>query len=199
MVSLTRQSHSLNSYLFTPQTLRKSWPGVPAVVVALSVYDTQVTPIMPRLMQTKNPNDTGSEPIAKALGKVPSKAVAYKILVVEDESIVALDLSNTLRRLGYFVTGVAASGEQAVQQAVEMQPDLVMMDIRLQGNMDGIEAARQIRTQLHVPVIFLTAYVDENTLKRAQLTQPAGFLCKPFVKFELQETIAAALNRPVDD
>ena len=119
--------------------------------------------------------------------------------MVEDEGIVALDLSNTLRHLGYIVAGVAVSGEQAIQLAVETKPDLVTMDIRLRGEIDGIEAAQQIRSRLSVPIIFVTAFADENTLQRARMTNPAGFLSKPFVKSQLYEAIETAISRPASD
>src|SRR5574342_581045 len=91
-----------------------------------------------------------------------------KILVVEDENIVAKDIQNTLKGLGYVVTAVVASGEEAIQKAAETQPDLVLMDIMLKGYQDGVEAARQILTRYNIPVIYLTAYTDETTLERAK-------------------------------
>jgi CheY-like chemotaxis protein len=118
----------------------------------------------------------------------------HKILVVEDEGIVALDLGMTLQQMGYIVTGAATSGEEAVQMAIETMPDLVLMDICLRGQMDGIEASREIRQRLGVPIIFLTAFADEKTIQRAESVMPAGFLRKPFVESELLETIKAAIK-----
>ena len=92
------------------------------------------------------------------------------ILVVEDERIVARGIEKQLKGLGYEVAGLASAGKEAVQLAAEVQPDLVLMDIRLSNEMDGVEAANQIRTWLHIPSVFLTAYSDEATLQRAKVT-----------------------------
>lgn len=102
-----------------------------------------------------------------------------RILVVEDESVIAFDLELQLTSLGYQVVGVVASGEQAIARAGDACPDIVLMDIHLEGEMDGIEAARQIRDQYRIPVVFLTAYAEEGTLKRAEATLPYGYLVKP--------------------
>ncbi|MCC7450849.1 MAG: response regulator [Anaerolineae bacterium] len=118
-----------------------------------------------------------------------------KILIVEDESIVALDIRNRLIRMGYHVVGMAVTGEEAVDQAREKQPNLVLMDIRLKGEMDGIEAAAAIRACFEIPVIYLTAYADENTLQRAKITEPYGYLIKPFEERELTNVIEIALYK----
>lgn len=118
-----------------------------------------------------------------------------RILIVEDESIVALDIQNRLRRLGYSVPGFVATGAQAIAKTAELEPDLVLMDIKLKGEMDGIEAAEQIKTQFGVPSIYLTAFADEATLQRAKNTEPLGYLIKPFEERELQATIRMALYR----
>src|SRR5690348_1074215 len=99
-----------------------------------------------------------------------------RILVVEDEQIVARDIESSLRTLGYSVAGFADSAETAVGQAVNLHPDLVLMDIMLKGERDGVDAANQIRRHLNLPVIYLTAYTDANTLDRAKPTQPFGYL-----------------------
>ena len=117
------------------------------------------------------------------------------ILVVEDENIVALEIADQLRRLDYAVAGQAASGEEAVGRAAAARPDLVLMDIRLKGGMDGIEAAEQIRATMDIPVIYLTAYADEETLGRAKLTEPSGYLVKPFEAQVLHTTIDMALYK----
>ena len=119
---------------------------------------------------------------------------SVQILVVDDEQIVAKSLQIQLERLGYSVPVIASSGEEAIQKAVECQPDLVLMDIVLRGAMDGIEAARQIRALRNVPVIFATAYADDDTFQRARTAGPAGYLCKPFGKEELQRAIEIALS-----
>jgi diguanylate cyclase (GGDEF)-like protein/PAS domain S-box-containing protein len=118
-----------------------------------------------------------------------------KVLVVEDERIIALDLRQQLQALGYVVIGLAASGEQAVAMALELKPDLVLMDIHLEGAMDGIEAAQAIHAHSRIPVVFLTAYAEDETLKRAQASLPFGYLVKPSEYRELHATIRMALAR----
>lgn len=118
-----------------------------------------------------------------------------KVLVVEDESIVAQDIQQSLERLGYCVPAITASGEEAVEEAVKIRPDLALMDIRLQGAMDGVEAARQLSTILSIPVIYLTAYGDESTLERAKVTEPFGYILKPFKERDLHTTIEIALYK----
>ncbi len=90
-----------------------------------------------------------------------------KILVVEDEIIVAVNLGQKLKKLGYELVGITSSGEEAIQKAEENHPDLVLMDINIEGNLDGIETAEVLRNRFHTPVIYLTAYADESTLDRA--------------------------------
>jgi CheY-like chemotaxis protein len=116
------------------------------------------------------------------------------ILIVEDERLVARDLERRLRRMNYMVVAIAATGLEAIQQALEHRPDLVLMDIRLQGEMDGITAAAFIRTHLNIQVIYLSAYVDEMTLERAQGTSPAAFLRKPFNEYDLRQTLQQVLS-----
>lgn len=118
-----------------------------------------------------------------------------RILVVEDETIVALDIQRVLRRLGYNVLAVVASGEDAVQRAAQLRPDLVLMDIHLRGPMDGIEAAAQLRAQMNLPVVYLTAHTDEQTLQRAKSTEPLGYLTKPFEERDLATTLEMALHK----
>lgn len=117
------------------------------------------------------------------------------ILVVEDESIVAMDIQSMLELLGYAVPGVVSTGMEAIQKTAELRPDLVLMDIRLRGDMDGIEAAGQIRTRFHVPIIYLTAYADDEAVQRARLTEPFGYILKPFEEKELHVTIEMALYK----
>ncbi len=118
-----------------------------------------------------------------------------QILVVEDERIIALNLKENLESLGYVVVGIAASGEKAVEKATEFHPDLVLMDIRLQGNMDGIEAAQQIWDNFSIPVIYVTGHSDKSTLERAKVTAPFGYILKPVKEQELQVSIETALQR----
>jgi signal transduction histidine kinase len=117
------------------------------------------------------------------------------VLIVEDEAIVAADLSNKLRKLGYSISGVTASGEEAVILAGDRQPQAVLMDIRLAGAMDGIDAADQIRRTCDLPVIFLTAHSDQPTLQRAKLTEPFGYILKPFEERELSTHLEMAIYK----
>jgi len=103
-----------------------------------------------------------------------NQMVSPKIVVVEDEAVVALDIKSKLEAAGYIVAGIAASGEEAVELVGQVNPDLVLMDIRLRGKVDGIDAARQIRARHDLPVVYLTAYADEMTLERAKVTEPYG-------------------------
>ncbi|MDR4505988.1 MAG: response regulator [Candidatus Scalindua sp.] len=118
-----------------------------------------------------------------------------KIMIVEDEWITAEDIKMSLESLGYTVTSVSSSGEEAIQNAEKGRPDLVLMDIVLKGEMDGIEAARQIRACYNIPIIYLTAYADENTLERASITEPFGYIVKPFVNEDLKISIEIALYK----
>jgi len=118
-----------------------------------------------------------------------------KILVVEDESLVARDIQNMLRSLGYEVTNVVSSGEMAIEEASAANPDLVLMDIVLKGELDGIAAAEKLWEEYSIPVIYLTAYADDTTFQRAKLTKPFGYLLKPFEERELQTTIEMALYK----
>ena len=118
-----------------------------------------------------------------------------RILVAEDERIVAMDIRSQLTGLGYKVTATAASGEDALVATASQRPDLVLMDIRLDGDMDGIEAAEAIRARLDIPVVFLTAYSDQETLDRAKRSAPFGYILKPFEERELHVAIECALCR----
>lgn len=118
-----------------------------------------------------------------------------QILVVEDESIVAVDIQKTLQKLGYDVPAVVSSGQAAIQKARENKPDLVLMDIVLKGKTDGIATAKKIHNNLNIPVVYLTAYADEATLKRAKITEPFGYIIKPFETRELRTVIEMALYK----
>jgi PAS domain S-box-containing protein len=118
-----------------------------------------------------------------------------RILIVEDERIVAKSIEKHLTKLGYRVVGMAATAKEAVRMAEETRPDLILMDIHLQGQPDGISAAATIREQLHISVIYLTANADDHTLQRARITEPLGYLIKPFETRELHATIEMALYR----
>ncbi|MFO7966193.1 MAG: response regulator [Archaeoglobaceae archaeon] len=118
-----------------------------------------------------------------------------KILIVEDESIVAMDISSMLENLGYTVSGIAGSGEEAIRSAGIREPDLVLMDIMLRGGVDGIEAAEYIRHNFQIPVVYLTAYSDNKTLERAKITEPYGYILKPFEERELHTCIEISLYK----
>jgi two-component system, cell cycle sensor histidine kinase and response regulator CckA len=118
-----------------------------------------------------------------------------RIMIVEDESIVALDIRRHVEKAGHAVMAVFASGETAVEKFEAFEPDLVLMDIRLQGEMDGVEASRIIKQRYGVPVILLTAYADDHTVRRAIETEPFGYIIKPFEDRELRTTIEMALFR----
>lgn len=118
-----------------------------------------------------------------------------RILVVEDEAIVARDIAAQLDMLGYAVVGRVARGEDAVTQALALRPDLVLMDIQLAGEMDGISAAQVLREQVPIPVVFLTAFASDETLQRAKRVQPYGYILKPFSERELRTVLEMALYK----
>ncbi len=117
------------------------------------------------------------------------------ILIVEDEAIIASVIAGALKKFDYEVVDILNSGEAAVAAALQKKPDLILMDIRLQGAMDGISAAERIQEQLDIPIIYLTAYADEPTLERAKKTKPYGYIPKPFQEIELKTTIEMALYK----
>lgn len=117
------------------------------------------------------------------------------ILVVEDESIVSKDIQHSLNKLGYNVVGAASTGEKALELARNERPDIVLMDIMLKGDMNGIETAEIIRTELAIPVVFLTAYADESTLSKAKVTEPYGYIIKPFKEIDLHTSIEMAIYK----
>ncbi|NUO50091.1 MAG: response regulator [Polyangiaceae bacterium] len=122
-----------------------------------------------------------------------------RVLVVEDQPLIATDLCQTLRTMGYEVLPSLTSGEEAVVAAIEQRPELILMDIRLSGPMDGIQAAMAIRDRLDVPIVYLTAYADDETIKRAKVTGPFGYLLKPFNERELRAAIEIALYKHTTD
>lgn len=118
-----------------------------------------------------------------------------QVLIVEDEAIVAESIASKLRRYGYEVIDTLPTGEEAVDKAGKTRPDVILMDIHLAGKMDGIQAADRISSQYHIPVIFLTAYADEQTIARAKEAGPFGYLVKPFRERDLYVTIEMARER----
>ena len=118
-----------------------------------------------------------------------------KILIVENERIVADDIKQRLEDLGYEVIGISGNSEDALKKTGEIKPDIILMDIILTGEVDGIETAQQISEIYSIPFIYLTAYYDDEILKRASLTQPAGYITKPFNTVGLHAAIQMALYK----
>lgn len=116
------------------------------------------------------------------------------IVIVEDENIIALDIKKRLKSYGYNISAVVPSGEEAIRVAQELKPDLIIMDIVLKGKMDGIEAAEWINRRNHIPIVYLTAYSDNNTAMRIKKTTPFALLIKPFSELELKMIIEEALR-----
>ncbi|MFQ5685335.1 MAG: response regulator [Candidatus Scalindua sp.] len=118
-----------------------------------------------------------------------------RIMIVEDEWTVAEEIKMVLQSFEYTVTSMSSSGKEAIQKAEKDKPDLVLMDIVLEGEMDGIEAANEIRSRFNTPIIFLTAYTDEKILDRASITGPFGYIVKPFVNEDLKISIEIAMYK----
>ena len=118
-----------------------------------------------------------------------------KILIVEDEAIVAKDISVCLEKIGYEVIATFSKGEKALHFLKKNKPDLVLMDIMLAGNISGIEASAEIKKKHDIPVVFLTAYADEKTIERAKVTEPYGYVIKPFKEIDLRTSIEMALYK----
>ena len=118
-----------------------------------------------------------------------------KIFVVEDEGIVAKDIQAMLKNIGYVVPSVVTSGEECLKKIEKTQPDLILMDIMIKGKIDGVETAKRIKKRFDIPVIYLTAYADENTLLRAKITEPYGYILKPFGERELKTAIELAFYK----
>ncbi|MEY3398248.1 MAG: hypothetical protein RL220_842 [Bacteroidota bacterium] len=121
--------------------------------------------------------------------------MSINILVVEDESIIRKDIEQSLKKLGYTIVGHADSGEKAIELAPTLKPDIILMDIMLKGKLTGIEAAEQIKAKQDIPVIYLTAYADKATLDKAKITEPHGYLLKPFKEADLNTAIEMAVHK----
>ena len=121
--------------------------------------------------------------------------MAINILVTEDESIVLKDIERCLGKLGYNVVATADNGEKAIELALKHKPDLALMDIMIKGDMTGIAAAEEIKRNLDIPVVFLTAYADENTLSQAKMAEPHGYILKPFKEVDIQTAVEMALHK----
>lgn len=118
-----------------------------------------------------------------------------RIMIVEDEWTIAEEIRMVLQSLEYNVTSMSSSGEEAIKNAEKDKPDLVLMDIVLEGEMDGIQAANEIRSRFNIPIIYLTAYTDDKILERASVTGPFGYIVKPFVNEDLKISIEIALYK----
>ena len=118
-----------------------------------------------------------------------------RIMVVEDEAVISLEIQDRLTKMGHSICGTAASDEEAVSVAAAKHPDLILMDVQLRGDVDGVETAQQIRDRIEIPVIYLTAFADDRTVERARLTEPFGYLIKPFSEKELYAAIETALYK----
>lgn len=118
-----------------------------------------------------------------------------RIMVVEDEAVISMEIQDRLTKMGHSICGTAVSGEQAVSVATANRPDLILMDVQLRGEVDGVQTAKQIRDLIEIPIIYLTAFADDRTVERAKLTQPFGYLIKPFSEKELYAAIEMALYK----
>ena len=118
-----------------------------------------------------------------------------QILIAEDDGAVALTTKKLVERMGFSVCAIVPSGEEVIDKAKEHKPDLVLMDIILKGKMDGVEAADKIRSELHIPIVYVTAYADEKVLERAKITEPCGYVLKPFGERELKTAVEMALYK----
>lgn len=118
-----------------------------------------------------------------------------KILVVEDEGIIAKNIKNKLKSFGYTVPAIATTGEEAIRMAEITFPDLILMDVMLKGDMNGVEAAEEIQKRFSIPIIYLTAYSNDDVLEKAKTTQPYGYIVKPFTSNDLHSNVEMALYR----
>ncbi len=121
------------------------------------------------------------------------------IYIVEDESIVAKDIQNSLLKLGYNVLGISNNGLDAIEKITELLPDLILMDIMIKGDLTGIDVSERIKEKLNIPVVFLTAYADEGTLSKAKITEPYGYILKPFKEIDLHSTIEMSVYKHKKD
>ncbi len=115
------------------------------------------------------------------------------VIVVEDESIVSRDIQNSLKKIGYNVVGAAATGDAAIELIDELKPDIILMDIMLKGDKNGITVAEYVKENHNIPIVFLTAYADSATFSKAKVTDPYGYIIKPFKDIDLQTAIEMAL------
>ncbi|WP_421826836.1 LytR/AlgR family response regulator transcription factor [Larkinella sp.] len=125
--------------------------------------------------------------------------IAVKVLIVEDEMIIAADIALQLSKLGYEVSGIVPRGEEAIRNVETNRPDLILLDISLKGSLDGIDTAHAIRQQWNIPIIYVTANTDEATFARAKKTRPYAYISKPIRAIELQRAIELTISRLADE
>jgi signal transduction histidine kinase len=131
---------------------------------------------------------------SKPLLNKEGKTMSIQVVIVEDERLVAQDIAQTLRDEGYIVCAIASDGETAIKKILEFSPNLVLLDIRIKGEIDGIDVAKFVQSYCDIPIVYLSAFSDTETLKRAQLTNPMGYVVKPFRSEQLMTTIMIALT-----
>jgi two-component system, response regulator PdtaR len=142
-----------------------------------------------------SPTSDRSNPSKEAGSEVGKSLNRFRILIVEDELFVALDAQAMLEANGHHIVGITATAEEAVALAARELPDVILMDIRLVGTRDGIDAAREIRGRFNIPSLFVSATTDNHTRRRAELAQPLGFLDKPFTEQRLCLALATMLRK----
>ncbi len=118
-----------------------------------------------------------------------------QVLLVEDDGVVAIDTKSRLKKLGYAISAIVPSGEEAIEKAKDKTPDLVLMNVRLRDEMDGFEAGREIRSRLRIPIIYMTGYPDDKTWEEAGITEPSEYLVKPVDSIDLEKAIDSALRK----
>jgi CheY-like chemotaxis protein len=161
----------------------------------LEVYRSHMAPstFIPAWLAPSTPDD--SDPPTETGDEADKSFDEYRILIVEDEFFVALDIQAMLEANGHRIVGIAVTAEEAVVLAARERPNVVFMDIRLAGVRDGIDAAYEIRERFDIPSIFVTATTDDHTRRRAEVTRPLGFLDKPFTQQRLRMALAAVRRR----
>jgi diguanylate cyclase (GGDEF)-like protein len=144
---------------------------------------------------SRTPGSDAAKPLDTRASDVDNEVRPLSILLVEDEGIVAQDMQEALSRIGYHIAGIASEGRQAVAMADMLAPDIVVMDVSLRGEVDGIQAARLMQQRTQMPIIFLTGHSDQETLQRAVTIGPMGYLIKPFQEAELHAAIEVAMHK----
>ena len=136
----------------------------------------------------------GAAPESQGSGRISKSLFPTKVLIVEDEALVALDISNFLGDAGYEVVGLVATEHEAVRKACDLQPDLIIMDVKLKGGGDGFRASRRINTRQNIPILYITAYKNRETLERLDAQSSSDILFKPFARDLLLEAVETAVK-----